>query len=75
MLGTERQPAKGAIGDEKNPSTLATTTPLKSEPYRPLIVIYINGADRQAFGYRGRAGFVENLQSAGLANGNPCACS
>ena len=75
MLGQQNanQP-KGEISNEKTTSDLATNDQLfKAEQYRPLIVSYSNGAAVRLSDIADVNDSVENLQSAGLANGKPCA--
>jgi multidrug efflux pump len=65
---------KGQIANEKTTSDLATNDQLlKAEQYRPLIVSYTNGAAVRLSDIADVQDSVENLQSAGLANGKPCA--
>ena len=65
---------KGQIADENTTSDLATNDQLlKAEQYRPLIVSYSNGAAVRLSDIADVQNSVENLQSAGLANGKPCA--
>ncbi|HKG60603.1 MAG TPA: multidrug efflux RND transporter permease subunit, partial [Pyrinomonadaceae bacterium] len=65
---------KGQIANEKTTSDLATNDQLlKAEQYRPLIVSYSNGAAVRLSDIADVQDSVENLQSAGLANGKPCA--
>ncbi len=65
---------KGQIADEKTTSDLATNDQLfKAEQYRSLIVSYSNGAAVRLSDIADVQNSVENLQSAGLANGKPCA--
>src|SRR4029079_3941691 len=45
----------------------------KAVDYRPLIVGYTNGAAIKLSDIANVQDSVENLRSAGLANGNPCA--
>lgn len=75
MLGQQNaNRPKGQIGDEKTTSDLATNDQLlKAEQYRPLIVSYSNGAAVRLSDIADVQDSVENLQSAGLANGKPCA--
>lgn len=65
---------KGQISNNKTTSDLATNDQLfKAEQYRPLIVSYSNGAAVRLSDIADVQDSVENLQSAGLANGKPCA--
>jgi multidrug efflux pump len=65
---------KGQIANDKTTSDLATNDQLlKAEQYRPLIVSYSNGAAVRLSDIADVQDSVENLQSAGLANGKPCA--
>ncbi|MEK6336693.1 MAG: multidrug efflux RND transporter permease subunit [Acidobacteriota bacterium] len=75
MLGQQNaNRPKGQIGDQKTTSDLATNDQLlKAEQYRPLIVSYSNGAAVRLSDIADVQDSVENLQSAGLANGKPCA--
>jgi Cation/multidrug efflux pump len=66
--------AKGQIADNSTTSDLATNDQLlKAEYYRPLIVSYSNGAAIRLSDIANVQDSVENLRSAGLANGKPCA--
>ena len=65
---------KGQIANDKTTSDLATNDQLlKAEQYRPLIVSYSNGAAVRLSDIADVQDSVENVQSAGLANGKPCA--
>jgi multidrug efflux pump len=65
---------KGQIANDKTTSDLATNDQLlKAEQYRPLIVSYNKGAAVRLSDIADVQDSVENLQSAGLANGKPCA--
>jgi multidrug efflux pump len=66
--------AKGQVADNKTTSDLATNDQLlKAADYRPLIVGYRNGAAIRLSDVATVTDSVENLRSAGLANGKPCA--
>jgi multidrug efflux pump len=66
--------AKGQISDNSTTSDLAANDQLlKAEYYRPLIVGYSNGAAIRLSDIANVQDSVENLRSAGLANGKPCA--
>jgi multidrug efflux pump len=66
--------AKGQIADIATTSDLATNDQLlKAEYYRPLIVGYSNGAAIRLSDIANVQDSVENLRSAGVANGKPCA--
>ena len=66
--------AKGQIADNSTTSDLATNDQLlKAEYYRPLIVGYSNGAAIKLSDIANVQDSVENLRSAGVANGKPCA--
>ena len=66
--------AKGQLSNETTTSDLATNDQLlKAEYYRPLIVGYSNGAAIRLSDIANVQDSVENLRSAGLANGKPCA--
>jgi multidrug efflux pump len=66
--------AKGQIANNSTTSDLATNDQLlKAEQYRPLIVGYSNGAAIKLSDIANVQDSVENIRSAGLANGRPCA--
>ena len=66
--------AKGQLADNNTTSDLATNDQLlKAVDYRPLVVGYSNGAAIRLSDIANVQDSVENLRSAGLANGNPCA--
>ena len=66
--------AKGQVANNKTSSDLATNDQLlKAVDYRPLIVGYRNGAAIRLSDVATVTDSVENLRSAGLANGKPCA--
>jgi multidrug efflux pump len=66
--------AKGQIANDSTTSDLATNDQLlKAEYYRPLIVGYSNGAAIRLSDIANVQDSVENLRSAGLADGKPCA--
>ena len=66
--------AKGQLANETTTSDLATNDQLlKAEYYRPLIVAYSKGAAIRLSDIANVQDSVENLRSAGLANGKPCA--
>jgi multidrug efflux pump len=66
--------AKGQISDNSSTSDLAANDQLlKAQYYRPLIVGYSNGAAIRLSDIANVQDSVENLRSAGLANGKPCA--
>jgi multidrug efflux pump len=66
--------AKGQIADNSTTSDLVTNDQLlKAEYYRPLIVGYSNGAAIKLSDIANVQDSVENLRSAGVANGKPCA--
>jgi multidrug efflux pump len=66
--------AKGQIAGNSTTSDLATNDQLlKAEYYRPLIVGYSNGAAIRLSDIANVQDSVENLRSAGVANGKPCA--
>ena len=66
--------AKGQIADNSTTSDLATNDQLlKADYYRPLIVGYSNGAAIRLSDIANVHDSVENLRSAGVANGKPCA--
>jgi multidrug efflux pump len=66
--------AKGQLANETTTSDLATNDQLlKAAYYRPLIVGYSNGAAIRLSDIANVQDSVENLRSAGLANGKPCA--
>ncbi|HUS12895.1 MAG TPA: multidrug efflux RND transporter permease subunit [Pyrinomonadaceae bacterium] len=65
---------KGQIANETTTSDLATNDQLfKAAEYRPLIVSYSNGAAVRLSDIANVQDSVENLRSAGVANGKPCA--
>jgi len=66
--------AKGQLANTTTTSDLAATDQLlKATEYRPLIVGYSNGAAIRLSDIATVQDSVENLRSAGLANGKPCA--
>ena len=66
--------AKGQISDNSTTSDLAANDQLlKAEYYRPLIVGFNNGAAIKLSDVAAVQDSVENLRSAGVANGKPCA--
>ena len=66
--------AKGQLANNTTTADLATNDQLlKAADYRPLIVGYSNGAAIRLSDIANVQDSVENLRSAGLANGNPCA--
>src|SRR5689334_6838380 len=66
--------AKGQLADNKTTADLATNDQLlKAVDYKPLIVGYQNGAAIRLSDVANVQDSVENLRSAGLANGKPCA--
>jgi multidrug efflux pump len=66
--------AKGEVTNNSTTSDLATNDQLlKAADYRPLIVGYSNGAAIRLSDIANVQDSVENLRSAGLANGKPCA--
>jgi multidrug efflux pump len=66
--------AKGQIADNSTTSDLATNDQLLKADYsRPLIVGYSNGAAIRLSDIANVHDSVENLRSAGVANGKPCA--
>ena len=66
--------AKGQIANDSTTSDLATNDQLlKADYYRPLIVGYSNGAAISLSDIANVQDSVENLRSAGVANGKPCA--
>ena len=75
MLGQQNANlAKGQIADNSTTSDLAANDQLlKAEYYRPLIVGFSNGAAIRLSDIATVSDSVENVRSAGLANGKPCA--
>jgi multidrug efflux pump len=66
--------AKGQISDNSTTSDLATNDQLlKAEQYQPLIVGYSNGAAIRLSDIANVQDSVENIRSAGVADGKPCA--
>jgi len=66
--------AKGQLSNNNTTADLATNDQLlKAADYRPLIVGYSNGAAIRLSDIANVQDSVENLRSAGLANGKPCA--
>jgi multidrug efflux pump len=66
--------AKGQLANNNTSSDLAVNDQLlKAADYRPLIVGYTNGAAIRLSDIANVQDGVENLRSAGLANGKPCA--
>ncbi|HEX9426083.1 MAG TPA: multidrug efflux RND transporter permease subunit [Pyrinomonadaceae bacterium] len=75
MLGQQNaNRPKGQIANETTTSDLATNDQLfKAAEYRPLIVSSSNGAAVRLSDIANVQDSVENLRSAGVANGKPCA--
>jgi multidrug efflux pump len=75
MLGQQNANlAKGQVSNDQTTADLATNDQLlKAEYYRPLIVSYVNGAAVRLSDIANVQDGVENIRSAGLANGKPCA--
>ena len=75
LLGEQNaNQAKGQIASNSTTSDLATNDQLlKAAFYRPLIVSYSNGAAIRLSDIANVQDSVENLRSAGVANGKPCA--
>ena len=66
--------AKGHISNDTTTSDLAANDQLlKASQYQPLIVSYSNGAAIRLSDIANVQDSVENIRSAGLANGQPCA--
>jgi multidrug efflux pump len=66
--------AKGQIADNSTTSDLAANDQLlKAKYYQPLIVGFSNGAAIRLSDIANVQDSVENLRSAGVANGKPCA--
>jgi multidrug efflux pump len=66
--------AKGQLANNSSTSDIAVNDQLlKAADYRPLIVGYSNGAAIRLSDIANVQDSVENLRSAGLANGKPCA--
>ena len=66
--------AKGQIANDSTTSDLASNDQLlKAEYYRPLIVGFNNGAAIRLSDIATVQDSVENIRSAGVANGKPCA--
>ncbi len=66
--------AKGQLTNNNSTSDIAVNDQLlKAADYRPLIVGYTNGAAIRLSDIANVQDSVENLRSAGLANGKPCA--
>jgi len=66
--------AKGQLANDTTTSDIATNDQLpKAADYRPLIVGFSNGAAIRLSDIANVQDSVENLRSAGLANGKPCA--
>ena len=66
--------AKGQVSNNSTTADIATNDQLlKAVNYRPLIVGYNNGAAIKLSDIANVQDSVENLRSAGLANGKPCA--
>jgi multidrug efflux pump len=66
--------AKGQLTNNTSTSDVAVNDQLlKAADYRPLIVGYTNGAAIRLSDIANVQDSVENLRSAGLANGKPCA--
>jgi multidrug efflux pump len=66
--------AKGQLANNTTAADLAVNDQLlKAADYRPLIVGYSNGAAIRLSDIANVQDSVENLRSAGLANGKPCA--
>src|SRR2546428_1692119 len=63
---------KGALGDRASAWEISTTDQLlKAEEYRPLLVAYRNGAPVRVSDVAEVADSVEDVRTAGLANGKP----
>jgi multidrug efflux pump len=75
MLGQQNANlAKGQVSNDQTTADLATNDQLlKAEYYRPLIVSYVNGAAVRLSDIADVQDGVENIRSAGLANGKTCA--
>ena len=75
MLGQQNANlAKGQIANNSTTSDLAANDQLlKAQFYKPLIVGYSNGAAIRLSDIASVTDSVENLRSAGVANGKPCA--
>ena len=75
MLGQQNANlAKGQVSNGQTTADLVTNDQLlKAEYYRPLIVSYVNGAAIKLSDIANVQDGVENIRSAGLANGKPCA--
>ncbi|HKU76813.1 MAG TPA: efflux RND transporter permease subunit, partial [Pyrinomonadaceae bacterium] len=66
--------AKGQLANNNTTADIATNDQLlKAVDYRPLVVGYSNGAAIRLSDIANVQDSVENLRSAGLANGKPCA--
>src|SRR5689334_4647068 len=66
--------AKGQLANNSTTSDVAVNDQLlKAADYRPLIVGYTNGAAIRLSDIANVQDGVENIRSAGLANGKPCA--
>jgi multidrug efflux pump len=66
--------AKGQLANNTTTADIEVNDQLlKAEQYRPLIVGYSNGAAIRLSDIANVQDSVENLRSAGLANGKPCA--
>jgi multidrug efflux pump len=75
LLGQQNaNQAKGQLANNSTTADLATNDQLlKAALYRPLIVSYQNGAAIRLSDVANVQDSVENLRSAGVANGKPCA--
>jgi len=75
MLGQQNANlAKGQVSNDHATADLATNDQLlKADDYRPLIVSYVNGAAVRLSDIADVQDGVENVRSAGLANGKSCA--
>jgi multidrug efflux pump len=66
--------AKGQIANDSTTADIATNDQLlKAVNYRPLVVGYSNGAAIRLSDIANVQDSVENLRSAGITNGKPCA--
>ena len=66
--------AKGQLSDNQTTSDLAANDQLlKADLYKPLVVGFVNGAAIRLSDIANVQDGVENIRSAGLANGKPCA--
>jgi multidrug efflux pump len=65
---------KGQIANDNNTSDLAANDQLlKADLYKPIIVGFSNGAGIRLSDVATVQDYVENLRSAGVVNGKPCA--